>query len=329
MKRIFLSSFSFLISVFIAVSQDTFSIVAVDSITGEVGSAGASCIGAPQIPQGSSIISDVHPGVGAIHTQAYYISTNQNYASSLMDQGLAPQQIIDSLVANDVQNNPLIRQYGVVDFSGAAAYTGSNCDDYKNHIAGTYYSIQGNILLGQQILDSMESRFLQAPGSLACKLMAALQGANVPGADTRCLDDGISSLSSFIRVAKPSDLAGSFYLDLNVPGIPFPYMIDPIDSLQTLFDASGVCVSVGVEEISSLPQIQVVPNPAADFITLSSQIVMNRIEIFSMTGIKLLDEFFSGTKKKEIDLSGFRSGIVIAQVTFINGMREKELIVIQ
>ena len=44
----------------------TFSIVAVDTTTGEVGSAGGSCI------SGSIIISDIHPGVGAIHTQAYY-----------------------------------------------------------------------------------------------------------------------------------------------------------------------------------------------------------------------------------------------------------------
>ena len=59
----------------------TFSIVAVDTTTGEVGSAGGSCIA------GSIIISDIHPGIGAIHTQSYYLSANQNYASMLMDQG--------------------------------------------------------------------------------------------------------------------------------------------------------------------------------------------------------------------------------------------------
>src|SRR4030095_797224 len=192
-KSIILLAFSIIISHAIH-SQDTFSIVAVDPATGEVGSAGASCLGA-QIgaPLGCILISDVHPGVGVIHTQAYYILGNQNYAKALMDSGYSPQQIIDSVVANDIQNNPTIRQYGVVDFTGAAAYTGVNCDDYKNHIVGPNYSIQGNILLGQQILDSMQSRFLNTPGTLACKLMAALQGAKVPGADTRCLDEGISS----------------------------------------------------------------------------------------------------------------------------------------
>ena len=87
----------------------TFSIVAVDKTTGEVGSAGGSCIA------GSIIISDIHPGVGAIHTQAYYLQANQNYASTLMDQGYSPAEIIQLLEENDVQNNPSIRQYGIVD----------------------------------------------------------------------------------------------------------------------------------------------------------------------------------------------------------------------
>ena len=93
----------------ILLSDDTFSIVAIDTITGQVGSAGASCI------QGSIIISDVHPGLGAIHTQSYWNSINQDSASSLMEQGYSPQEIIDWLVENDAQNDPTIRQYGVVD----------------------------------------------------------------------------------------------------------------------------------------------------------------------------------------------------------------------
>ncbi len=51
----------------------------------------------------------------------------------------------------------------------------------------------------------MEYRFLNTEGSLAEKLMSALQGAKVPGADTRCLNEGTSSLSAFVRVAKPND----------------------------------------------------------------------------------------------------------------------------
>ena len=251
----------------------TFSIVAVDTTTGEVGSAGGSCIA------GSIIISDIHPGVGAIHTQAYYLPSNQNYASTLMDEGYSPSEIMELLEENDVQNNPTIRQYGVVDlFSGnnygliyeyecdeiegaiwhgtsgsdqlaecsdptiarSASFTGINCSNWKGHINGINYAIQGNILLSENILLGIERGFNLTNGSLDQKLMAALQEAKFPGADIRCLDEGISTLSAFIRVAKSSD-ENEYYMDLNINSV-IPYYtdngiwIDPIDTLQTVYD---------------------------------------------------------------------------------------------
>ena len=215
----------------------TFSIVAIDTATGQVGSAGGSCIA------GSIIISDIHPGVGVIHTQSYYLPANQNYASDLMNQGYTPNQIINNLVLNDAQNNPGIRQYGIISFDNdgeSASYTGENCLDWKGHINEISYSIQGNILLNASILDSMESKFINTNGPLTHKLMAALQGAKVPGADSRCLDEGISTYSAFIRVAQPSDI-NNYYMDLNVNSV-IPYFtqnniwIDPIDTLQIMYD---------------------------------------------------------------------------------------------
>jgi len=154
-----------------------------------------------------------------------------------MVEGKTPQQIIDLLVANDAENDSTIRQYGVVDLNNgsprSAAFTGSGCFDEKFHRTGPNYSIQGNILIDSSVVDSIESRFLSASGDLATRLMYALQGANMPGADSRCLNDGKSSLSSFIRVAKPTD-TDCFYLDLNVNSTPDN--VEPIDSLQTLFD---------------------------------------------------------------------------------------------
>ncbi|MDX1702410.1 MAG: DUF1028 domain-containing protein, partial [Melioribacteraceae bacterium] len=83
-------------------AQDTFSIVAVDTVTGEIGSAGASCVG-PFGGVGAFILSDVIEGIGAIHTQASYNATNQQNARNRMLEGLSPQEIIDWLVANDAQ----------------------------------------------------------------------------------------------------------------------------------------------------------------------------------------------------------------------------------
>ena len=221
----------FVILLTLGIIYPTFSIVAVDLNNGEVGSAGASCIG------GSIIISDIHPGVGAIHTQSYWSGYNQLIASDLMDSGLSPDEIIDYLIENDVNNNPSIRQYGIVDiYDGgrSAGYTGENCMDYKNHILGDTYAIQGNILLGEEILINMENNFNSTIGSLSDKLMSALQGANIEGADSRCLDNGTSSLSAFIRVAEASDSEDSFFLDLNVNNTNNGQ--EPIDLLQVLYD---------------------------------------------------------------------------------------------
>ena len=251
----------------------TFSIVAVDTNTKQVGSAGGSCIA------NSIIISDIHPGLGVIHTQSYWMSTNQQYASSLMDEGYSPQEIIDLLVLNDAQNNPTIRQYGIVDLFGGvnygllyetecdlidgavwlgdpgsddlaecseplvarnASYTGENCFEWKGQINNINYAIQGNILLNESVLNNIENAFVNTNGSLDQKLMAAMQGGKIPGADSRCLDEGISTLSAFIRVSNYNDI-DSYYMDLNINSV-IPYYnqtgqwVDPIDTLQVLYD---------------------------------------------------------------------------------------------
>ena len=180
-----------------------------------------------------------------------------------MDLGLPPLQIIDSLIAHDAQSNPTVRQYGIVDLNGGgrtAAYTGVNCLNYKNHILGPNYSIQGNILLGQQILDSMEARFLRTSGTLADKMMAALQGAKVIGADTRCTGRNTSSISAFLRVGRPGDTTGTLYIHLNVNNTPSGR--DPIDSLQILYNnfITGVKI-ISTEIPESFILEQNYPNP--------------------------------------------------------------------
>ncbi len=297
MKKFTILVISVIFSIY-SYTQDTFSIVAVDTVTGEVGSAGASCLDDDDIEGGVLIISDVHPGVGAIHTQSYWHPSNQQYAKQLMNDGFSPQQIIDSLVANDVQNNPGIRQYGVVDLFGesarSAAFTGENCLDHKNHITGPNFAIQGNILLGQQILDSMEARFLNTEGELVCKLMAALQGANVAGADTRCLSNGTSSLSAFVRVAKPDDDEDSLYVDFRVPKV-FPGA-EPIDQLQTIVDNWGGCIDTQIEETDTEGSIRVFPNPAVHAVTFEflpqNSLEGLTISIFDSRGAKIRE--FSG-----------------------------------
>lgn len=217
-------------------AQDTFSIVAVDTLTGEIGSAGASCVG-PIGGIGAFILSDVIEGIGGIHTQASWNSTNQQNAHNRMLEGLSPQEIIDWLVANDAQGNPTIRQYGIVDLTRngeSAAYTGVNCSDYKNHATGPGYSIQGNILLGQIIIDTMKTVFLQTSGEpLADRLMKTLEAAKIIGADTRCAVRNTSSQSGFVKVVRIGD-GSNPYLKIVVPDTPSG--TDPIDVLRGQFN---------------------------------------------------------------------------------------------
>lgn len=271
MKKILLVLLILNLTFQLSFSQDTFSIIAIDTITGEIGGAGASCIDETAIPTGVLIINDVIAGRGGIHTQASWLSANQQNAHNRMVEGFSPQEIISWLVANDAQNNPSVRQYGIVDLDSlghprSAAYTGANCYNYKNHINGPNYSIQGNILLGQHILDSIESRFLAHDGPLAEKLMFALQGANIPGADTRCLTEGTSSRSSFIRVAKADVQPGQWWCDLLVPSTP--YGVEPIDSLQVLFDQWLLWTNSSITPFIQPNRAKVYPNPAKDSFTV-------------------------------------------------------------
>ena len=293
---------------FISPAQDTFSICAFDSVTGQVGSAGATCIAS----SGTSalIISDVHPGVGVIHTQASYVSSNQQHARMLMDMGYSPQQIIDSMQVQDVANNPNIRQYGIVSLANggqSAGFTGINCLDFKNHITGPTYAIQGNILMGQQILDSMEARFLNTPGNLACKLMAALQGAKVGGADQRCAPYNISSFSSFIRVANPQDTPGNFFLDINVNTYPFPK--EPIDSLQVLFDQWGGCTASFISTASTKKGIKMFPNPVSNLVTLESAAYIKNVLLINTENVVLENLSYNFSKRIKIDTGNLSPGI--------------------
>ena len=293
---------------YITLAQDTFSICAFDSVTGQVGSAGATCISSSATS--ALIISDVHPGVGVIHTQASYVSTNQQRARLLMDMGYSPQQIIDSMEVQDVANNPTIRQYGVVSLANggqSAGFTGINCLDYKNHITGPTYSIQGNILMGQQILDSMEARFLNTSGNLACKLMAALQGAKVGGADQRCAPYGISSFSSFIRVANPQDTPGNFFLDINVNTYPFPK--EPIDSLQVLFDQWGGCTASYISNPSTKKGIKMFPNPVSNMVMLESIIDIKNVLLITAENVVLKNLSYNFSKNIKIDTGSLSPGI--------------------
>lgn len=344
MKK-FLTFFSILFSIYLfAVSAfaDTFSICAVDLTTNQVGGAAASCYNT--FP-GVLILSDVHPGVGVIHTQASWLAANQNYARTLMNQGLSPQQIIDSVVAHDAQNNPTVRQYGIVDLINGgryASYTGVNCTNWKGHLNGPVYSIQGNILLGPQIIDSMKARFLNTPGMLAIRLMAALQGAKVVGADTRCTGYNTSSSSAFIRVAKSTDPQnGPYWCDLsvNIPNSSLPNH-DPIDSLQVLFNTWLSTVGL-VGFSNNIPSeftlYQNYPNPFNPVTNISFDLAKQstvKLVVYDIVGNEVAElinnlQFPAGNYEFQFDASNLASGVYIYKLISDNFTDAKKMTVVK
>lgn len=92
-------------------------------------------------------------------------------------------------MANDSGFNS--RQYGIIDLIGGAEgtpkvadFTRANNGSVANHIVGPNSAIQDNLLIYQDVLDDMETEFLNSSDTLADKLMAAMQGAKRIGAQT-------------------------------------------------------------------------------------------------------------------------------------------------
>lgn len=235
--------------VLISPAYATFSIVAVDTVTGAVGGAGASCIANCQI------INDIIEGIGAVHTQAYYLAENQQSAHALLAAGATPDSIIHWLENNDFEDSPYFRQYGVVTLAGpgaSAGYTGAANSYWAGHLSGPGYAIQGNILLDGWILDSMLAAYQRTTGPLEDKLMAALEAANVPGADSRCFSCNKPSISAFVKVVRPGDGGTPYLYELVTNTVCAK---NPIDSLRVRYD-----LWKGLQQADSLlSTVQVTP----------------------------------------------------------------------
>ena len=298
-------------------AQHTFSIVAVDTITNEVGSAGATCLDSDDCSVcNATIISGLVPGRGAVNAQAQVClpNINLNFAISDLQNGLSPQEVLDRRLMFDSCNTPNgvgDKQYGIADLDGiggarAVGYTGNNTLDEANHIVGINYAIQGNILISEDVLTGMEEGFSNTEGTLAEKLMGAMQGANIPGADSRCLPEGISSKSAFVRIACPDDFAPNFCLDLNVTDMPDG--VDPIDSLQNMFDQL-----VDIEFPSNEIPVKIFPSITHDFIQIEFEKTgQYHIQIADMNGAIIMTDFTENNM--QLDVSHLPQGIYFVQI---------------
>lgn len=185
----------------------TFSIVAHDPQTGDMGIAVASkflAVGA--------VVPWAQAGAGAVATQA---SANVSFGPrglAMLSGGRSAEQTLHALLHGDSERE--YRQIGLVDAHGhAAAHTGSRCFDWAGHVVGDGFAAQGNILAGAHVVDALASAFIRAEGELAERLMAALQAGDAAGGDRR----GRQSAALYVARAGGS-YGGTLdrYIDLRV-----------------------------------------------------------------------------------------------------------------
>jgi uncharacterized Ntn-hydrolase superfamily protein len=202
----------------------TFSIVAIDPVTGDLGIAVASryfAVGA--------VVPWADAGVGAIATQA---GVNVGYgprALELLRQGLTAQQVLDRLLAEDTFPRKDARQVAIVDAKGnVAVYTGDAANAWRGHVTGKTWSAQGNILVGQHVVEAMGRAFEQTNDELAEKLYAALKAGDEAGGDSR----GRQSASILVvRKGGGRNTNNDRYVFINVDDHP-----DPMHELRRLLN---------------------------------------------------------------------------------------------
>ena len=185
----------------------TFSIVALDPETGEVGVA----VATRNLAVGS-MVPWARAGAGAIATQA---ESNMGYGPKGLDLLAArrtAQETVELLTGADEGRDR--RQVGVVDTHGrAAAWTGRECQQWAGHRLGEGYTCQGNILAGPEVVEAMASSFEATSDQLPERMMAALEAAQASGGDSR------GKQSAALYVAKEGGGLGGHtdrYVDIRV-----------------------------------------------------------------------------------------------------------------
>ncbi len=191
----------------------TYSIVAYDSISGDMGVA----VQSHWFSVGSIVLWG-EAGVGVVATQSLVNPAFGPQGIALLKTGLDAAAVVEALVKSDEGRD--FRQLAVLDNKGLAkAYTGQRCIADAGHIEGNSYSVQANMMLNDDVVPAMAKAYEQAKGTLAEKLMAALEGAQKAGGDIR----GKQSAALLVVSGKPS---GKIWedrkVDLRVEDHPTP-----------------------------------------------------------------------------------------------------------
>lgn len=157
----------------------TFSIVATD------GSAWGVAVASKFLGVGAAVPAAA-VNVGAIATQSWANLAYRPDGLAMLRAGKSAQETLDALTAADDKREE--RQAGIVDAHGrAATFTGSGCNAWAGGVTGEGYAIQGNILVGPDVVAEMERAWRASDNDapLTRRLLAALQAGDDAGGDKR------------------------------------------------------------------------------------------------------------------------------------------------
>ena len=194
----------------------TWSVVAVDPLSGDVGVASASCV-----PSFADALAALVPGKGAAATQASFDIDNRNVVYEAIKEGLNAEQVIARVTDPSVDQETDRRQYGVVTLSDGVVHTAGftapsregtteGTDGIKRWAgvmahAGMGVTVQGNTLVNEAVVaDGLEAFGFN---ELSDRLMRALEAGSVAGGDVRCNNETTrqTAAMAFILVARGGD----------------------------------------------------------------------------------------------------------------------------
>ena len=172
----------------------TFSIVARDPVTGEIGVAVQShwfSVG-PIVPWAEA-------GVGAVATQSFVDPAYGKLGLDLMRAGRSAPDALKALLAGDDGRD--VRQVAMIDAQGRVdAWTGKSDIQAAGHIVGRTFSAQANLMLNDKVWPAMARAFEKTKGDLADRMLAALDAAQAAGGDIR----GRQSAAIIVVTGKPT-----------------------------------------------------------------------------------------------------------------------------
>ncbi|MCS7221282.1 MAG: DUF1028 domain-containing protein [Anaerolineae bacterium] len=198
----------------------TFSIVARDPATGEMGVAVQShwfSVG--------SIVPWGEAGVGVVATQSFVEVSYGPLGLELLKAGRTPEEALRGLLAADP--HPEVRQVAMLDAQGrVAVHTGKSCIPFAGHQVGREYAVQANLMAGPEVWPAMARAFENASGDLAERLLAALEAGQEAGGDVRGRQSAAILIVQGTSTGRPW---ADRVMDLRVEDHP-----DPISELRRL-----------------------------------------------------------------------------------------------